>query len=250
MTYTKIYNKIYKKINIINNNMKQIIAETKINKSNRSLISTIPNTIVSLESLTNVDSIRWTYEIKNNKIEYAVEFIKNTSNKVSKNNKNTALDIDEVTEKTTKKEQTEKTSTDTQNITRNETTESSAETTDKTIKTTSTSTVISDLNIEKNPTEYFEKMKKNNETTASDKNNKIKISIQKNKRATETNYKLNFRNELTKENITNITLGSLKTTVEVLSELADAETETIKEYILNNCKNSALVTEKLNSIEN
>lgn len=228
--------------------MKHIISETKINKSNRSLISTIPNTIVSLETLTNNDAIRWSYEIKDNKLEYTVEFIKNfnKSKKASKTEKNTSVNIDEVTEKTTKKETTEISSADDENIKATETT--STITTDETNKTTETSTVISDLNIEKNPLEYFEKMKANHKTTALDKNNKIKISIQKNKRATETNFKLNFRIESTKENITSITIGSLKETAEVLSELADAETEVVKEYIISKAKDKELVIEKLNKI--
>lgn len=218
--------------------MKHIISETKINKSNRSLISTIPNTIVSLETLTNKDSIRWTYEIKENEIKYSVEFIKNS--------KKTLDNIGEVTKKTLKSDKTESSSTDADKTNTSETT--STITTAETDKTTKTSTLITDLNIEKNPLEYFEKMKDNKETTASDKSKQIKISIQKNKRATETNFKINFRNDITKENITDITIGSLKETVNVLNMLADAETETVKEYILNNCKNLKLVTEKLESI--
>lgn len=71
--------------------MKHKLTETKIFKSNRSLISTIPNTIIELESLTNKDKIRWNYEIINNKHIYSIEFIKDSE--TSSDN------IDEPTEK-------------------------------------------------------------------------------------------------------------------------------------------------------
>ena len=87
--------------------MKHIISETKINKSNRSLISTIPNTIVSLEGLSNKDSIRWSYEIVDNKHQYTIEFVKNIKKQTvtKENTENTPRNIDETTQKQTKKQE-------------------------------------------------------------------------------------------------------------------------------------------------
>lgn len=206
--------------------------ETKIGLNSGSFRTSIPKEIAEFFEIKKDDRIKWRININDNSINLSF--------------KNTAVNIDEVTEKTTKKETTEISSTDAENIKATETT--STITTDETNKTTETSTVISDLNIEKNPLEYFEKMKANHETTALDKNNKIKISMQKNERKTGINFKLNFRIESTKENITSITIGSLKETAEVLSELDDAETEVVKEYIISKAKDKELVTEKLNKI--
>ena len=206
--------------------------ETKIGLNSGSFRTSIPKEIAEFFEIKKDDRIKWRININDNSINLSF--------------KNTAVNIDEVTEKTTKKETTEISSIDAENIKATETT--STITTDETNKTTETSTVISDLNIEKNPLEYFEKMKANHETTALDKNNKIKISMQKNERKTGINFKLNFRIESTKENITSITIGSLKETAEVLSELDDAETEVVKEYIISKAKDKELVTEKLNKI--
>lgn len=200
--------------------MKHTIAETKINKSNRSLISTIPNTIVSIETLTNVDSIRWSYEIIDNKHQYYIEFIKN--------NEKTSSNIDVTTEKqekTTKKEP-------------NETIEDKTEIHGITIK----KSIYEDIQAEKQKEfedaekEIYKQLVQEKKNRITNKDNTYIIAIQTNQRKTKTTYKLNFRVAETKQAITNITYnnGTLAETKGILNELETYTKDEVTKFILEN----------------
>ena len=218
--------------------MKQTISETKIHKSNRSLASTIPHTIVSMETLTDADRIKWTYEIINNKITYTVEFIKD--------DKKTSSNIDIPTEKQTKNNKPtesatnnppETTTPDTHTNNKPTITNSTPETKHKTtIRELHETTMKPDEQIE-----YYQRLKDNREHIKLSTDNFYQIAIHKNrtnKDGTQT-FKLNFKTFKGKTEITNITApdGSIEKAVLILHQLENMDKNEITEYILENSKN-------------
>lgn len=237
-------------------NMKHTIAETKINKSNRSLISTIPNTIVSLESLTNTDGIRWSYEIVDNKHRYYVEFIKDIKNKntIDENNRKTSSNIDDTTEKQDKPLikhlSSIDTSSDTSPVTSetdNTSDESFEDTKKKLMKElhrdeNGNSTIIKKAlhETDEDETERYKELLSNNSHRITNKDDTYMISIQKNQRKTKLTFKLHFTTTINKDSVCRITYkdGSLTTSQKILSDLSKMNKDEINEFILKNNPNA------------
>jgi hypothetical protein len=207
--------------------MKQNISQTKINKSNRSLITTIPHTIAALENLSNTDSIRWYYEIVNNKHIYTIEFIKDsdTSNP-SKPPENTPANIDQATEKPEK------------NNTLTETTQTPSPNNTAHTKSPIRKTIIKDLH-ETTPEpdeqlEIFEELKDKRKHMIYSTDNKYQVSIQKNKKSKTGNqtFKLCFKTKKEKHEITSITFGSIDNTYHTLQQLATMNQNQITNFII------------------
>ena len=244
-------------------NMKHIIAETKINKSNISLISTIPNTIVSLESLTNTDGIRWSYEIINNKHQYTIEFIKDIKN--NENNKKTSSNIDDTTEKQDKTIIKHLSSIDTSSDTLPVTSETD-DTTDESFEDTKkklmkelhrdekgNSTIIKDLHeSDEDEVKRYKELLSTNSNRITNNDNIYTISIQKNQRKGKLTFKLNFKTTINKNNITNITYqdGSLNTAIKTLYELELMNKDEVNTFILKNNPQAKTNLEKYGLIHN
>ena len=231
--------------------MKHTIAETNINKSNRSLISTIPNTIVSLETLTNSDSIRWSYEIKDNKHIYYVEFIKDGENKPDENSEKTSSDIDMTTEKQEKNNHSTESSTehssDNNNVTNHSTNETSKQNKknmnilDESRKTTKIKTLHEPDDTDETEKEQYKKLVKEDKNSSPNNDGTFIIAIQTNQRKTKTTYKLNFKlQENKKKTFTNITYddGSLQTSFNILQELRNKNKDEIIDFIRTHTKDN------------
>ena len=242
--------------------MKHIIAETKINKSNRSLISTIPNTIVSLETLTNVDSIQWSYEIIDNKHIYYVDFIKksNQETETDENNKKTSSNIDVTTEIPTNriKKRLSHADYDDEDETESETTSNQSEkefekeknklmkalnrNSDGTSKVFISETPYEDIQAEKQKEfedaekKLYQQLVKQKKNRITNKDKTYTIAIQTNQRKTKTTYKLNFRLTETNQAITNITYnnGTLAESKDILNQLETYTKDEVTKFIQEN----------------
>lgn len=162
-----------------------------------------------------------------------------------KTTENTSVNIDEVTEKQIKTDETKTTTSEstikedkTKNITNIE-------------STTAAETTITDPTAETNPIKYYEKMKKDKTHTKLNKDEIIRITIQKNQRAKELTFKFSFKIEKTKKEITRITIGSLTDSIQQLTELSKLDSKELSEYILQNTsnRNKKAVTEKLDELK-
>lgn len=241
--------------------MKHIIAETKINKSNRSLISTIPNTIVSLETLTNVDSIQWSYEIIDNKHIYYVDFIRksNQETKADENNKKTSSNIDVTTEKQEKTTKKHISSIDydvesSDEVIQDERTEKEIQkdnerimkalnrNSDGTSKVFISETPYEDIQAEKQKEfedtekKLYQQLVKQKKNRITNKDKTYTIAIQTNQRKTKTTYKLNFRLTETNQAITNITYnnGTLAESKDILNKLETYTKDEVTKFIQEN----------------
>jgi len=242
--------------------MKHIIAETNINKSNRSLISTIPNTIVSLETLTNVDSIQWSYEIIDNKHIYYVDFIKKSNQeiKADENNKKTSSNIDVTTEKQEKTKRKHISSIDYDVMPSDETTETD-DTSDESFEDThnkimkalgrdekGNSTIIKKAlhETDEDESERYQELLNTNSHRITNNDNTYTISIQKNQRKTKLTFKLHFMTTIKKQRICNITYknGSLSDSQKVLTNLSKMNKDEVNEFILENNKKAKSNLEK------
>lgn len=209
------------------------ITKTKIYKSCRSLTSVIPNTIVSMESLTESNSIEWSYDIIDNQHRYYIEFIQddedtgNTNKqKPVENNKNTSQYIDVTNEKQEKKIPSQISLTQ--------------ETKNKTIKepvqSKERNTIIktSEHESETDESKRYEELLDTNSHRIENMDKTYTISIQKNQRKTKLTFKLHFTTTKDKQRICNITYkeGTLSDTQKMLSQLSKMNKDEVNTFIL------------------